>query len=96
MISGSFTPIPPLCPQRKGHAKSTRSSPPRSFALPLASSVTVRRVHRAVEVLYQTASSAIKRQTGRVGQGRENQRDNFFRVVADSMRGRNRSGVKDS
>ena len=74
----------------KGQAKSTRSSPPRSFALPLASSVTVRRVHRAVEVLYQTASSAIKRQTGRVGQDRENQRDNFFRVVADSTRGWNR------
>jgi len=34
MISGSITRLPPLCPQRKGQAKSTRSIPPRSFASP--------------------------------------------------------------
>jgi hypothetical protein len=33
----------------------------------LASSVTARRVQRAVEVLYQTAAKADKRQTGRAG-----------------------------
>jgi hypothetical protein len=57
----------------------------------LASSVTARRVLRAVQVLYQTATNAIKRQTGRVRQDRENQSDNFFRVVTHSMRGWNRN-----
>jgi hypothetical protein len=61
-------------------------SPPRSFALTLASSVTARRVQRAVEVLYQTAPNAFKRQTRPLRQDRENQSDNFFRVVADSTR----------
>jgi hypothetical protein len=60
---------------------------------PLASSVTARRVHRAVEVLYQTASSAIKRQTGRLRQDREKHRDNFFRVVADSKHSRTQEGA---
>jgi hypothetical protein len=57
----------------------------------LASSVTARRVQRAVEVLYQTATNAIKRQTGRVRQDRENQSVNFFRVVTHSKRGWNRN-----
>jgi hypothetical protein len=62
----------------------------------LASSVTARRVQRAVKVLYQTATNAIKRQTWRVRQDRENQSDNFFRVVAHSTRGWNLDCAKDA
>jgi hypothetical protein len=96
MISGSVTPIPPLCPQRKAKRNQPAAAPTEIIRPASASSVTVRRVHRAVEVLYQTALDAIKRQTGRLRQDRENQRDNFFRVVADSTRGWNWPGALGS
>jgi hypothetical protein len=39
-----------------------------------------------VEVVYQTAARAIKRQSRTRLQDRENQPDNFFRVVAQPSR----------